>query len=406
MTGAFGIGEHAFGDYLSATVEAFNASQPDCHVQAVYIGRYEETLRAGLAAFQSGQAPHLLQVFELGTAAMLAARGAFKPAAEVMKEAGVAWEPRDYLPLVARYYSAADGTLLSFPFNLSTPILYYNKQAFARAGLDPDSPPATWAEVAQAAERLKSSGMRDGYTTSRQTWVHLENFSLWHGVEFATRGNGFDGLTARLSLNSPVHVRHIQHLGELAREGLFTYAGRTLEAEPLFCQGRCALLTTASAAYAGLVKQAGFEVGVGPLPYDGGVPGAPRNTTIGGSSFWVMNGKTREEYQGVARFLAWLSRPDVQARRHREIGYLPVSTAAYALTGNPSVDVSLRQLTLKEPRPGACGLRLGNAMPLRQLLDEELEGVWSGRHGAKAALDRAVQRGNALLEEFQRAASQ
>jgi sn-glycerol 3-phosphate transport system substrate-binding protein len=405
MTGAFGIGEHAFGDYLSATVEAFNTSQSDYRVQAVYIGRYEETMRAGLAAFQAGQAPHLLQVFEMGTAAMMAARGAIRPAAEVMKEAGEAWEPHGYLPLVARYYSALDGTLLSFPFNLSTPILYYNKDAFARAGLDPDKAPATWAEVAEAAARLKASGMRHGYTSARQTWVHLENFSLWHGVEFATRSNGFGGLAARLSLNSPVHVRHLQHLAELAREGLFTYAGRTLEAEPLFCQGECALLTTASAAYAGLVKQSGFEVGVAPLPYDGGVPGAPRNTTIGGSSFWVMNGKTREEYQGVARFLAWLSRPEVQARRHQEIGYLPVSTAAYALTGNPSVDVSLRQLTPREPGPGACGIRLGNAMRLRQLLDEELEGVWAGRHGAKAALDRAVHRGNALLEEFQRSAS-
>lgn len=160
------------------------------------------------------------------------------------------------------------------------------------------------------------------------------------------------------------------------------------------------MITTASAAYASLVKRARFEVGVAPLPYYADVAGAPRNTTIGGSSFWVMSGKTREEYTGVARFLAYVSRPEMQAWRHQEIGYLPVSTAAYELAKNPTLSVSVRQLMANTLTNKSRGIRLGNFTRIRHIIDAEVESVWSGRQSARVALDRAVQRGNDILERL------
>lgn len=398
-----GVKGRAFGEHLAGTVEAFNKGQSEYEVSAVHKGGYEEVLKAGMEAFHAGHPPHILQVPEAGTAMMMAARDMTRPAAEVMREAGEPWDPGSYMPIVADYYTAPDGQLQSFPFNISTAILYYNKDAFERAGLDPDKAPATWPELAEASARLKAGGMRHGYTTSRHIWVHLENFSAWHDLEFATRGNGFDGTDARLCFNSPLHVRHIQNLADWDRQGLFTYVGRGVEAESLFINGGCAMITTASSPYAGIVMDARFEVGVAPLPYYADVPGAPRNTTIGGSSFWVMNGKTRKEYEGVARFMAFISRPEEQARRHREVGYLPVSTAAYTLTGDPAVNVTLQQLNASKLTPRSRGIRLGHSMLLRRIIDDEVEGVWFGKHDARTALDRAVQRGNELLDELQKA---
>ena len=398
------------GEIVNTMVADFNASQSDYKVVAVYKGNYSETLNAGIAAFRAKQQPHIMQVFEVGTATMMAAKGAVKPVYEVMAEAGEAFDPKAYLSTVTGYYTDPTGRMLSMPFNSSTPVLYYNKAAFEKAGLDPEQPPKTWPEFETAIKAIKASGSACPFTTAWQSWVHLENLSAWHDVPFATKSNGFEGTDTTLALNGPLQVAHVQKLGDWAKEGLFVYAGRRNEGGARFRSGECATFTESSAGYAGVKAEAEFPFGVTTLPYWPDAAGAPRNTIIGGASLWVLQGHGAEEYKGVARFFTFLSSAENQANWHQQTGYLPITLSAYDLTKtqgfydkNPGTETALVQMTSKEPTANSKGLRLGSFDQIRGIIDEELEAVWSGQKTAQAALDSAAARGDKLLRRFERA---
>ncbi len=135
-------------------------------------------MTAAIAAFRAGNAPHILQVFEVGTATMMASKGAIVPVNEVMKlRRRQKFDASVYVPAVSGYYTAPNGQMLSLPFNSSTTVLHYNKDAFKAAGLDPAQPPKTWPEVALAAAKLKASGHKCPFTTSWQSWTQLESFT-------------------------------------------------------------------------------------------------------------------------------------------------------------------------------------------------------------------------------------
>jgi sn-glycerol 3-phosphate transport system substrate-binding protein len=365
-------------------------------------------MAAGIAAFRAGGAPAILQVFEVGTATMMSAKGAIKPVSVVMKEAGEKFDQKAYIPAVAGYYTSSKGEMLSFPFNSSTTVFYYNKDAFKKAGLS--APPKTWPEVMQYSAKLKASGTNCAYTTDWQSWVHLESFSAWHNTLFASKNNGFGGTDARLVFNSPLHVKHITNLQEMVKKGYFSYGGRKSESQAKFYNGECAMFTGSSASLANIRKNAKFQFGVSQLPYYPDVAGAPQNTIIGGASLWVMGGKKAEEYKGVAKFFTFLSQPEIQSDWHQATGYLPVTMAAYELTKksgyyekNPGADVSVEQMVVKTTDKSR-GVRLGNLVQIRTIVDEELESVWAGKKEPKAALDAAIARGNEQLERFQKTA--
>jgi sn-glycerol 3-phosphate transport system substrate-binding protein len=399
----------ALGERVVGLAEQFNKSQSDYKVNAVFKGSYDEAMAAAIAAYRAGNAPHILQVFEVGTATMMYSKGAIMPVTEVMKTAGEKFDPAVYVPAVAGYYTSPKGDMVSFPFNSSTTVFYYNKDMFAKAGLDPEKPPVTWQEVLGAAAKLKANGEKCPFTTGWQSWTQLESFSAWHNVEFATKNNGFGGLDARLTFNSPLHVRHIENLANWAKQGYFTYAGRKNEPEAKFYSGECAMLTSSSSAYANINKNAKFKFAVATLPYYNDVQGAPQNTIIGGASLWVMSGKKQDEYKGVAKFFKFLSQPEVQAKWHQETGYLPITTAAYEQTKKsgfyektPGPQVAVQQMIVKTTAKSR-GIRLGSFVQIRTIIDEELETVWNGKKTAKEALDNAVRRGDELLVKFERA---
>jgi sn-glycerol 3-phosphate transport system substrate-binding protein len=405
---------HAFsgrlGDILAQQVTDFNASQSEYVVVATNKGNYSETLNAGIAAFRAGEQPDILQVFEVGTASMMAAKGAIKPVFEVMADAGETFDPNGYLAAVTGYYTSSEGELLSLPYNSSTPVLYINQDALEAAGLDPKSRPTTWPEVGEMLAALKAAGNECPFTTAWQSWIQLENLSAYHDVPFATKANGFGGTDTELVFNGPVQVNHIATLGQWAQDGLFSYSGRRNEGGARFRSGECALFTESSAGYAGILAEAEFPFTVTNLPYWPDVEAAPQNTIIGGASLWVMAGKTDKEYAGVAKFLAFLSSAPVQAQWHQQTGYLPITTAAYDLTQSqgyydtaPGTDVAIIQMTGKAPTDNSKGLRLGNFDQIRGIIDEELEAVWSGSKSAQEAMDSAVSRGNVLLRRFERA---
>ena len=398
------------GELVDGIAKGFNESQSDYVVVPAHKGNYSETLNAGIAAFRAGEQPHLLQVFEVGTATMMAAEGAINPVFQMMADAGAEWDPNAYISSVKGYYTTTDGEMLSMPFNSSTPVLWVNRDKLQEAGIDPDTDLSTWEAVGAVLDQLKEAGVGCPMTTAWQSWVHLENFSAYHDVPFATKDNGFGGTDTELAFNGPAQVAHIGAMGQWAKDGKFIYAGRRNEGGANFRAGECALFTESSAGYAGIKAEATFDFEVRPLPYWSAVVSEPQNTIIGGASLWVMAGHEPEEYKGVAAFLNFLSSADIQAKWHQDTGYLPITTEAGDLTRsqgfydeNPGTDIAVIQMTAKEPTANSKGLRLGSFDQIRGIIDEELEAVWSGDKDAQTALDSAVERGNALLRRFEQA---
>ena len=405
---------HAFtgrlGDLVAEQVETFNASQGDYTVVASHKGNYSETLNAGIAAFRAGEQPDILMVFEVGTATMMSAKGAVKPVFEVMADAGAEFDQSKYIGSVKGYYTSPDGNMLSLPFNSSTPVLWVNRNKLEEAGIDPDTDLSTWENVGATLDQLKDAGISCPMTTAWQSWIHLENFSAYHDVPFATKDNGFGGTDTELAFNGEAQVAHISAMGEWAQDGKFIYAGRRNEGGANFRGGECALFTDSSAGYAGIKAEAEFDFDVRPLPYWSALVDEPQNTIIGGASLWVMEGQSDEEYKGVAAFLNFLSSPEIQAKWHQDTGYLPITTEAGEKTRemgfydeNPGTDIAVIQMTAKEPTNNSKGLRLGSFDQIRGIIDEELEAVWAGDKDAQAALDSAVDRGNTLLRRFEQA---
>ena len=399
------------GEKVNSIADGYNKSQTKYKVVAAYKGNYADTMTAGIAAFRSKNPPHILQVFEVGTASMMAAKGAIKPVYEVMAESGLPFDPNAYLPTVTGYYTTRDGRMLSMPFNSSTPVLYYNKDMFKKAGLDPNKPPRTWPEVAETARKLIKAGVvQYGFSTAWISWIHIENFSAWHNVPIGTKANGFAGLDTEFVFNSPVHVKHVQQLADWQKENIFIYGGRRNLGNAKFASGEVAMYTESSAGYAGFKKTAKFEFGTSMLPYWPDVKGAPQNTIIGGASLWVMAGHSKEEYKAVADFFNYLSSAEVQADWHQFTGYLPITLAAYELTKKqgvykkePGMETALKQMTLNKPTDNSKGLRFGNFVQVRPITYGELEAIFAGNKTAKQGLGDAVSSGNKLLRKFERA---
>ena len=397
------------GEKVNAIADGFNKSQGDYKLVATYKGNYADTMTAGIAAFRAKSPPHFLQVFEVGTASMMAAKGAIKPVYEVMAESGLPFDPNVYLPTVTGYYTTGEGKMLSMPFNSSTPVLYYNKEAFKKAGLDPDKPPKTWPEVADYARKLVKVGYT-GFSTAWISWIQLENFSAWHNVPIGTKANGFGGLDTEFVFNSPLHVKHIQQLADWQKDKIFVYGGRRNLGNAKFSSEEVAMYTESSAGYAGFKKTCKFDFGTSMLPYWPDAPGAPQNTIIGGASLWVMAGHSPEEYKGVATFFNYLSSPAVQADWHQFTGYLPITMAAYELTKeqgvykkDPGMETALKQMTLNKPTENSKGLRFGNYVQVRDIIYGDLEAIFAGKKTAQQGLDDAVKAGNKLLRKFEKA---
>jgi sn-glycerol 3-phosphate transport system substrate-binding protein len=401
------------GDQLMLIVDRFNAAQKDYRVVAVYKGSYDETLAAGLAARLAGKSPHVLQVYDVGTANVAAAKNAFRPVHQVLRESGEKLDERAFVPAVASYYSDSKGNLLALPFNTSTPVLYVNRDAFEAAGVDGRKQIRTWYDLQEALLEVREKARTPcGLTTTWPSWVMLENTLAWHNEEFATRNNGFDGLDAQLVFNTRLAIRHLSLMTAWSKSQIFSYSGRRDEGEARFARGECASLTASSASYANLLRGAKFRFAVLPLPYYDDINGAPHNTLMGGASLWAMSGKSAAEYKGVARFFAYLAQPEVQAGWHQATGYLPVTRAAYELTKSagfyqkyPGTDVGIQQMINggSTPKAYSRGIRLGNYLMIRAVVDEELEQSWALVKPPKQALDDAVRRGNELLRRFERA---
>jgi len=398
----------ANGERVNKIAADFNASQSEYKVVPTNKGNYTETMTAAIAAFRAGKQPDIVQVFEVGTATMMAAKGAIYPVYKLMQDEGESFDINAYLPAVVSYYQTSDGKLLSMPFNSSTPVLWYNKDAFKKAGIT--KVPSTWDEMKSASEKLVASGMKCGFSFGWQSWVMIENYSAWHNLPIGTKENGYAGLDTEFTFNNAAVKNRLQKIYDWSKKGLFKYGGRRGDSLSMFTNGECGMWMNSSAYYGAMKAQAKFDFGQAMLPLDTEVAQKPQNSIIGGATLWVLKGKPKENYKGVALFLKYLSSPKVQAWWHQETGYVPITTAAYKLSqeqgfykSNPGTDTAIHELSLNQPTPNSRGLRFGNFVQVRDIINEEMENIWAGKKTASQAMDDAVARGNKLLRKFEKA---
>lgn len=408
------------GGMLEQIAADFNASQSQYQVNASFRGTYPETMAAAIAAFRAGQAPHIVQMFEVGTGTMIAAGRAIRPLHELLAETRTEVPFNDYLPAVKGYYSLPDGRMMSMPFNSSTAIMFINKEHFRRAGLNPDAPPATWPDLVEATRKLKAAGLACPFTMAWPTWTQIEQFSAIHNLPLATQENGFTGLNAELRLNNPTMVRHIDTLIAMAKDGTFKWGGRDGAGDALFASGECSIIHASSGARARFLREVpggAANVGAAMLPYYSDVQGAPFNSIIGGASFWVLNKgpnaqRTAAENQAIAAFFAYLARPEVGLKWHTETGFLPVRQASFEMAKaagfyaqNPGADIPIQQLLRGggQMTGNTRGIRLGGFVEIRVIIQEEMERALQGQQTGQQAMDNAVNRGNQVLRNFERA---
>lgn len=404
MTGNLGIALHEL-------VNDYNQSQSRYRVILRYKGDYFETLNTMIAAFRANQQPDLIQVFEAGTATLTHPHGAIMPMYEVMKIAGETFHPEIFIPAIHDYYSDKRGRLLAMPFNASTAVMYFNKNAFIKAGLNPKKPPQTWPQVYRAAKRLLKAGYQCGFTTTWPSWIQIESFSAWHDLPLANHENGMQANADKLMLTNPTLVHHIDTLARWQSEHVFQYAGRADSAQVLFTNEHCPILFQSSGALVSLKKLTRFKVGVAALPYWPQRSLAPRTTLVGGGAIWAMSGKSTDVYFGIADFVKYLARARVEYKWQQATGYLPITQQAYEHSKSrnyyhdyPGAEIAIDELIKRKTTVNSRGLRLGSYARVRDIMNMALESAWAGSSSTQAALARANHEANLVLERFKKSA--
>ncbi len=400
---------HAFDGFLEDVfveiIEDFNHHSGNYRVVPKKVGNYKDVVDKGFTAFETGKAPHILQIYEVATLTAMNSDKMFVPVEQLMSTYNKKFDRDVYIDAVRSFYTTPEGDMASLPWNASTGILFYNKEAFKKAGLDTEKPPKTWEELEIYCQALHEKGYI-GYTTAWPAAYHLEHFSSWHNLPFATKGNGFDGADARLVFNGEEQTYHVGKVAEWQQKGFFQYAGRfSEEPEKLFASEKCAMLFQGANRLPLINRQADFPIGVGYMPYWNKFTKAPHNLNIGGSSLWVFKGFSEKEYRGVVQFFEYISSTEIQAFWHQKTGYLPITDAAYYLTkkkgfykNNPAAEIAVLEVMNKPPTAYTRGIRLPNYMNVRDVIIDHLEKAFDCQLPAKEALDQAVIEGNKLLE--------
>ena len=369
---------------LEPLIELFNSQQKEAKVK--------------LVRRVAGEPPKQLNlVTQEEQARFLAQKARFKPLYEVMKSAKEPFDAGRLSPELRDGLSDGKGQLMALPLAFSTPVLYINKAAFKKAGLDPESPPKTWLQMQDTAGRLFEAGERCPFTTSWPVWIFVDNMSAWSGVDVGdAKGQpAFNGL---------VQVKHVAMMASWHKAKYFHTFGHRDEADRRFANGECAMLTSSSSLFPSLLDNKTVEAGVSSLPYHDDVYGAPRNTLADGASLWVANDLKAAEVKGVAKFVSFLLGPDVQINMTAIGGFLPLTSVARATAGSrllqsdmAALRVAVSQLHGKLVLPK---LRVAQLEPVRSILDEELDSVWANRKPAKEALDHAVTRAGSVLRSL------
>lgn len=401
---------HAMGGQLGETVNQiatdFNASQSDYKITPVFKGTYEETLTAGIAAFRAGEQPNIMQVFDAGAATVIGAKGAVIPVQDLLSDNGVDFDINDYIAGVRYFFADVDGKMIGMPFNSSTPILYYNEDALAKAGV---TPPKTWEEfAATTAPALKDAGYIP-LSQSHLPWIFTENFFSRHNLQFASNDNGYSGVDTEIMVNHPAIKAHFQALTEWKDAGLFEWYGTGWgDNQTPFQEGKVAMWLGSSGSFGGLAKTAEFPFSATLLPYWEGVTTEPKQTFIGGAALFAMSGKSADENKATAEFFRYLTSADVQYMWHKETGYVPITEAAYEVAKTdghydraPAAEIGIQQLSLPAG-DWTKGYRMGFYVQIRDVMNREYGRILTGETDVETGFTAIENEANKLLERFKK----
>jgi len=387
---------------LESLVKQFNREQDDVVVKlqaAPTMEALESSLRQVVASKKP--LPHLVQLSDQHAPEAVAQANRIMPLYELLAKYPIA-DAQWFLPQTTSFVRDSRGRLLALPYMAEIPVMFYNRDLFKKAGLNPDEPAKTWADLQKQLIRLQEAGVQCPYASSRTVWIHQENLASVNNKPFASHNNGFDGAPAPLLINSLLHVRHLALMTSWVRSRLLTQASEGTEPDALFAKGECAVLTSGTGAWAQL-GQSRFSAGVAPLPFtpdsSNKTPGAP---LVGGSSFWVVAGHPTPQQKATASFIAWLTKPAVAAQWHQATGFLPITDAAAR-----AADVSFYQkipgaqqvVQLVKTNAGKQrqGLRLTQYPAVRAILAEETMAALNGQKPPMKAQADAVARTTQVL---------
>lgn len=392
------------GKVVDAIVKDFNAANPGIELKALYTGTYEETLTKYITAYRSKTAPNLMQSYEVGTQTMLSSNAVI-PVYQIPGMVGETWDWAQYVIPITNYY-ASGGNLWSMPFNSSTAMLYYNKDLFAKAGLDPNRPPTTWDELEADGKKLLASGaVKHVLSFGWPNWMFEQQFAI-HNQLFSDNDNGRKGLATKVLFNDKFGVKVLETWTRLAKEGIFIYGGPEYSANAAFQSGQIAILFQSTSSLAGIEKGSSFRVGTGFLPRFEGLPRG--NSVIGGASLWVTKGQSKEQLRAVWAFFKYLGQPKVAVEWHKGTGYFPtVNSAVQELLGEGWFSKDQNYLTAflqilsgRRDTAAATGVRMGPFVQIREFENTAIEKAVSGQLSSKAALDEAARKANQLLADF------
>jgi len=389
---------------VESIIESFNATHPDFEVKPLFTGSYAETLTKYVAAYPTKTGPNMVQVYEVGTQTMIDS-DAITPVYQIPGMLGETWDWAQYVIPITHYYSV-DGNLWSMPFNSSTAMLYYNKDLFKAAGLDPDKPPTTWKEMEEYGEKILASGVVDHvYSTGWPSWI-FEQTMAYHNHLYADNDNGRAGLATEVVFNDEFGHKVFETWIRLHDKGIYIYGGAEYSANSAFKAGQIAMLIQSTSSLAGILKASEFKVGTSFLPRFEGYPVG--NSIIGGGSLWVTKGQSEEELRGVWEFLKYIGQKDIAIQWHKGTGYFPVSGAALKALldeGWFSADQAfltafLQILAGRRDTAAATGVRLGPFVAMREHFRAALEKSIGGELSPKDALNEAAEKMNALLKDY------
>lgn len=405
----YGLGGY-LGEVVQKTCDRFNAAQDSYEIKCVGQEGYANAVQNTIAAFRAKKHPTLVQAYDAGTADLMMS-GEFYPVQKMMADFNIDIDWDDYFPGIADYYAASTGELFSMPFNSSTPVLYYNTDDFAAAGV---AAPQTWEQFEAALRALKAANPEKcAYGYAPSTWIDLEQFSMAHNVPVASNNNGYDGLDSEYLYNTTQHVKHMENLLKWYKEGLseIRTSQGGLNARDSFAQNQCSIYFGSIASHATVHKAAveGMNWDVTMLPVYEGFE--RHNTVVGGASLWVLSGKSDDEYRGAAAYLKFLATPESEEFWSTNTGYIPVTRTGYdALVAKGFYDnapfkgreVALTSLTFTDPGALTRGIRLGGFIQARKEWKAEVEAAFAGQKSMQQALDTAVERSNKVLTRFAR----
>ncbi|MBP3040895.1 ABC transporter substrate-binding protein [Bacillaceae bacterium Marseille-Q3522] len=385
---------------LNSIVEEYNNSQDEIHVNAQFQGTYDEALTKYQSVAGTESAPTMMQVFEIGTMAMVNS-GSIIPIQEFVDADD--YDMSGLEENIINYYTI-DDQFYSMPFNSSTPVMYYNKDAFEEAGLDPDAPPETFEEIEDAGKAiLDSNPEMKGFSLQAYGWL-FEQLLANQGALLLNNDNGRSDTATEIGFTEEEGKSIFEWVERMTNDGTFANYGRNGDNMVAgFLAGDVAMFMQSSASARDVIDNAPFEVGIAFLPHPESKDRA--GVAIGGASLWMMDGKPEEESQAAWEFMKYLQTPEIQAQWHVGTGYFAVNPAAYdeqtvkdAYETMPQLQVTVEQLQSTTPSYATQGALMDMIPEGRRISETALETVYNGGD-VDQTYQTMVEQFNAAIEQ-------